>query len=362
MGVKILHAADFHMDSAFDALPEDKAAIRRREQRGLLEKIAQLAASEQVQLVLLAGDLLDSGVSYYETQEVLLRTLSQIRAQIVIAPGNHDYYCAKSPYAFLDFPENVHIFKSPAIKSIDFPDLGCRVWGAGFTGPLCPPLLEGFHTEGNGLQLMVLHGDVGGDSYNPIQERDIAASGLDYLALGHVHSFSGFRTAGTTTYAYPGCPEGRGFDETGVKGVIVGTVERGACDLHFAPLGGREYQILPVDLSESNSAADALLAAVGDGSAKDICRILLTGGYDGALHPERLTELICDKYFHVTIRNETHLRRDLWAGLEEETLRGIFLRLMRERYDAADSAGQGQILTAVRYGLAAIDNREEWRP
>lgn len=362
MSVKILHAADFHMDSAFDALPEEKAAQRRQEQRALLEKIVRLAEAESVQLVLLAGDLLDSGTSYYETQEVLLRTLSALRAQVVIAPGNHDYFCARSPYAFLEFPENVHIFKSPTLRSFAFPELGCTVWGAGFTGPLCPPLLEGFRAQGGGVQLMAIHGELGGGSYNPLQERQIAESGLDYLALGHVHAFSGFRTAGATTYAYPGCPEGRGFDETGEKGVIVGTVDKGRCDLRFVPLGGREYRILSVDLSDAETASETVLAAVGDGFPRDICRLVLTGGYDGELRPERIAELISDRFFHVTVRDETHPRRDIWAGLEEETLRGIFLRLMRQRYDEAGPEEREQILQAARYGLAAMDNREEWRP
>ena len=42
MAVKILHAADLHMDSPFDALSEEKAAQRRREQRELLQTIARL--------------------------------------------------------------------------------------------------------------------------------------------------------------------------------------------------------------------------------------------------------------------------------------------------------------------------------
>ena len=96
-----------------------------------------------MQVVLLSGDLLDSAVSYYETHEVLLRAFSQIQAEIFIAPGNHDYYCPKSPYAMLSFPANVHIFRSPILESITLANLGCRIWGAGFNAPVCPPLLQG---------------------------------------------------------------------------------------------------------------------------------------------------------------------------------------------------------------------------
>lgn len=82
-----------------------------------------------------------------------------------------------------------------------------------------------------------LHGEVGVPSsrYDPVSEEELAASGLDYAAFGHVHAFSGLRRAGDCFYAWPGCPEGRGFDETGEKGVIIADVERGGVKLRFAP-------------------------------------------------------------------------------------------------------------------------------
>ena len=75
MILKILHAADLHLDSPFEALPGGKAAIRRAEQRRRLGALAELAAAEDVDLVLLSGDLLDSNISYFETGEELIRCL-----------------------------------------------------------------------------------------------------------------------------------------------------------------------------------------------------------------------------------------------------------------------------------------------
>ncbi len=253
MRVKILHAADFHLDSPFEALPEELAVVRRREQRDLLDRIAELAEQESVQLVLLSGDLLDSGTSYYETRDVLYRAFSRMKAEVFISPGNHDFYSPKSPYAYVDFPDNVHIFTAPLVSSVPLPTLGCQIWGAGFNDRHSRSLLSGFTVTGDDMiNIMVMHGDMAGEVYNQIRETEIAASNLDYLALGHIHSFSGIRQAGKTTYAYPGCPEGRGFDETGEKGVIVGTVSKTGCDLRFVPLGGRQYKTLTVDLTQRN--------------------------------------------------------------------------------------------------------------
>ena len=70
--IRILHTSDFHMDSPFESLSEGKAAIRRAELRQLPQKIARLAAAEQVNLVLLCGDLLDSDSAFKETGEELI--------------------------------------------------------------------------------------------------------------------------------------------------------------------------------------------------------------------------------------------------------------------------------------------------
>ena len=95
--IRILHAADLHLDSPFEGLSAGKAAVRRSEQRELLGRLSALARTEQADLVLLRGDLLDSGRPYFETGEELIRALGRIGAPVFIAPGNHDFYSPQSP-------------------------------------------------------------------------------------------------------------------------------------------------------------------------------------------------------------------------------------------------------------------------
>ena len=110
--IKLIHGADFHLDSPFSGLAPDQAAQRRREQRELLARLARLARDRQADLVLLAGDLLDGRQTYRETAQALAQTLGEIPCPVLIAPGNHDPYTAKSLYAALDWPDNVHIFST----------------------------------------------------------------------------------------------------------------------------------------------------------------------------------------------------------------------------------------------------------
>lgn len=108
--VKLLHAADLHLDSAFSALPPEKAAQRRAEQRLVLERLTAL--SEGCAAVLLAGDLFDSARVYRDTLEALRTALAACRCPVFIAPGNHDALLPGSPYLENGWPENVHIFRT----------------------------------------------------------------------------------------------------------------------------------------------------------------------------------------------------------------------------------------------------------
>ena len=262
--LKVLHGADFHLDSPFSGLKPDAAARRRGEQRELLARLTDLAREREADLVLLSGDLLDGDLVFRETVQALARALGEIPCPVFLAPGNHDWYGPQSPYAALEWPGNVHLFTGPELGAVRLPELGCTVWGAAFCAPRqSASPLRGFHAPAEGVQLAVLHGEVAAQGdYGPISEEDIAASGLDYLALGHVHQYSGLRRAGETFWAYPGCPEGRGFDELGEKGVLWLEVEKGRTEAEFVPLCRRRYQILSVDLTGQADPAAAVLAAL----------------------------------------------------------------------------------------------------
>ena len=362
MSIKILHAADFHLDSAFAGLSGEQAKLRRRESRQLLERLSNYVNQNGVQIVLLAGDLFDGATSYRETIETLIDALASMSALVFIAPGNHDFYAARSPYATLRWPENVHIFKTREIERLELPELGCAVYGAAFTDAAQETsLLEGFAAPDDGLtHLMVLHGDLTAAEarYNPVTREQIAASNLDYLALGHTHKFGGVETAGRTAYAYSGCPEGRGFDELDDKGFLFGTVEHGEVDIKFIPFAKRHYRILRVGVTDQKPE-DALQAAMPETAASDLCRVIFTGETDErGVDIKAIQERFAPDFFHLELRDETRMRQDIWAHAQEDSLRGLFLRELRGQYETADEAGRRRVERAARFGLAALDRRD----
>lgn len=361
MSVKILHAADFHLDSAFAASPPGLAAQRRRESRAAVERLSNYVNQNRIGVVLLAGDLFDGETVYRETVEQLTEALAGMAARVFIAPGNHDFYSARSLYATLDWPENVHIFKTAEMERVDLPELNCAVFGAAFTAPSRERgPLAGFRAPDDGtLKLGVLHTELdGAPGYGPVSREEIAASGLDYLALGHTHAFGGVCRAGGTAYAYSGCLEGRGFDECGPRGFLAGDAEPGRVDLNFVPFALRRYEILTVDVT-GKTPESALRGALPEDTLHDLFRVVFTGETDErGVDTRAILERFAPGFFHLELRDKTHIGEDVWARAAEDSLRGEFLRTLRAQYESADEEGRAAISLAARFGLAALDHRD----
>ena len=333
--MKLLHAADLHLDSAFAGLPEEKAALCRQESRDILRRMVDWANDHEADVMLLAGDLFDSDRLYSQTARTLALTLGRFRGRIFLAPGNHDFYAPGSGYSAVEWPENVHIFTSRTPQTVLLPEWNASVTGTAFTTaeewePFAGAAFAGSEAA---VRLGVVHGEVtrGESKYRAISPAEIGKTDLTYLALGHVHRYGGVQRAGTTAYAYPGCLPGRGFDETGDKGFLFGDVTAEGADLEFVPFARRRYQSVTADVTDCDPA-EAVRQAL-EGELAGLCASL-------------------------TLTDETYPEEDVWARCGEDSLRGLFLQDLREQYAAADEEGKKQVLRAARFGLAALDNRD----
>ena len=361
--MRIIHAADFHLDSAFAQLSAEKARQRRRESRDTLDALAELVHRERADLVLLAGDLFDGEHVYPETVERLKSALGRMMCPVFISPGNHDPFTSRSPYAAKDWPPNVHIFTTEALTAVEIRALNCVVYGAAFVDQhRRSEALSDFKAPEDGrIHLLCLHGAVNepGSEYGCIRAEQIAGGRLDYLALGHIHQYSGAQKAGRSVWAYSGCPEGRGFDELDDKGVILAEVEKGSISLSFIPLCRRRYRIIRADVT-GRTAREALEEMMPATAAEDICRVIFIGesGEEG-IDLRALEEDLTHRFFSLQLRDETRVSEDIWRRCGEDSLRGIFLQELRARYEAAENEEERDlIVAAVRFGLAAMDGRD----
>ena len=200
------------------------------------------------------------------------------------------------------------------------------------------------------LEIGVFHGDaVYASVYHPISRELLETCGLDYLALGHIHGMQLPRQYGRTWCGWPGAAMGRGFDETGEKGLFLVALDRGICETKFLPLSMPRYEILRCPAGHIQ---------IPPHCEQSICRLILTGESE-PVDVEQLHGELADRFLSLEIRDETTPPLDLWASCGDGTLRGLTMENLKARYDRAATEEERQMaILAARYALAALEGRE----
>ncbi len=363
--VKVFHCADIHLDSPFSLYSPKEAERRRTELRAAFTSAIMLARELGVQLFLISGDLFDGEYVTADTKELLLREFRSFpECRFFISPGNHDPLGARSAYRTLQLPDNVHVFSER--ERVSVPELGVDVYGFGYTSRSYPksPVTDWHIENPDAINILVCHGDIYGDaSVGPISKGEIGKSGFDYVALGHIHKGTGLLNENGVYYGYPGCIEGRSFDETGYKGVLIGTVDKGKCAFKPYRLSKRRYECVTVDISgagEKLTALDIIRKSIRTYCDDTALRITLTGEVTGAfmILPAEIGK--GREYpYRIDIIDKTTLAPDLGELEKSNTLKGVFCRMMLEKIAQCekDSEEAAILYDALRYGLCALEDR-----
>ncbi len=338
--IRILHTADWHIDSPL----EDYTDLQRRELRSsLLElpgKIADVCLRESCDLALLCGDIFDGPYSR-EGYESVYRALERMEVPVFVIPGTRDPSGAGSVWTAERWPGNVYLFRNPEPTSFSIRELSCRIFG--------PVLPEDFRAACSERHAIVL---LHGDPADPVTAARVRDSGVDYAALGGPHSPGRFE-AGAALCAWPGSPMGRNFSETGTRGVLIAELEENV-SLRFVPLEGPRFFSFTVDaLSDPFGAVAAVLP---EGGSRDHFRIRVTGQADPQvmdLLPDRFRE-----YPNLTILDKTAAPGDPWDGADADTLVGQLLGCLRDSAAEADPAAAGQLELAARICRTLLEGGE----
>lgn len=319
--IKLLHIADLHFDRKISHLTPRKCQIRRSEI--LLSFSSILTRFNDAEIVLISGDLFD-GICDESTINYFCNLLEKHnKKRFFLSCGNHDCLSSVTIDKLMEIkPDNLWIF-GDSLECVEVDELSLRVYGISFSeSGSYTSLIDGFCAEDDDyLNLMTLHADVGGDSqYNPVSFSDIERSNLDYLALGHVHSFSGFQKRGKTCYAYPGVHEPAGFDETGHCGVIYGTVSKGDISLEFFPTSKREYITLDIDVSDYLTNEDLVTGLLDSINTDNLYRINFVGTKNFNIRMDTYAELI--NCFYIEFNDNTKSNDSILNYKNELSLRG----------------------------------------
>lgn len=367
--VKVLHCADLHFDTPFKELSKEISDTSKNELLEVFKNIIDLAIDENIEVLLIAGDVFDNLTVNKNTLFFISDQIRRIKnIKVFISPGNHDPYNEKSFYSMINWPENVYIFKGD-MEFKEVKELNLIVWGAGFRKNYeNETLLRGVNVDNDKINIMLLHGEIASNNskneYNPIYINDIYKSNIDYIALGHKHKFSGILKEGMTTYAYSGCPQGRGFDEEGEKGVIIGEVYKSGTNLEFFPVYKRKYVTKEIDITGTNNYDEVVFKVLSDLSDEEIYKnfykIILKGELKEhfKLRENLLIEKLKNKFYYIKIINQTSIEVNLEELSRDYSIKGKFISKILEKLKDASDDDKEILKLALKIGIQCLSEDE----
>jgi len=233
MAFRFVHTADIHLDSPLRSLSLRNAELAELigdATRQALAGIVELCLSEQVDALIIAGDLYDGEQTSMKTARFLATQMKRLHdAGIAVykVRGNHDALSKITQELVL--PPTVKVFGGRAeTVVIEGQNFDVAMHGLSFSRPLAPEsLLPKYKVAvGDAFNIGIMHtsldGSVGHSPYAPCTVADLQKSGFGYWALGHIHQRAEHR--GAAIVVMPGMPQGRDINEAGTKTVSLVTI------------------------------------------------------------------------------------------------------------------------------------------
>jgi len=358
--MKLLHCADIHLDSVMESnLSPEQAKERKRELLLGFADMVRYGAEHDVQAVLIAGDLFDGASCAKRTRSYVLDLMAQYpQIAFYYLSGNHD----EGEVGFTDtktpLPENLHVFSDTWQEY----KLGSvSIWGC--VDPASRESYEALVPDPERINIAVLHGQVYESDTRfdaGVNLRALANRSLDYLALGHIHSYSIDRLDARGIYCYAGCPEGRGFDECGSKGFVMLDVdeEQKKISTQFVSLARRACHCFAVDVS----ACDSLLCleqTVLDACAAAAPSDLVKAELVGFVAPETchdaayVTRVLSERFYFAKVYDKTKLSIRAEDYCNDISLKGEFVRLV-----LAAKLDEDLKMQVIQKGIRALGGEE----
>jgi DNA repair exonuclease SbcCD nuclease subunit len=395
--LRIIHTADVHLGARHDDLGEQAAAQRER-QFAAFKAAVDLALAEKVDLFLIAGDLFDSNVQPRRSVERVaaeLKRLAEARIRSVIIPGTHDVYDRASIYRAYDLPamsgsgpgDGMVTVLDPDHPSVQLAPLDVVVHGRVFATKRAPHsplagLALGGSPEGSEpppadaptatWRVGMVHGSIaipGRTEHDEVvfTTQEIAASGLDYLALGHWHSAQAGK-AGSVTYAYSGAPEAVALDQDRAGKVLLVELDEHAGE-RVVTTEERQVGRTRFEKSEIDAATVAgqpqlveLLAARADPDLVLDVRLVGVRRDDLDLDPDEIEVALGPSFLKVRVRDVSVPALTEGPLPSPDTIAGAFIRDLEARIAELEGAGStaeaAEARDALRLGRLLLAGHE----
>ena len=355
--MKFIHCADLHLASPLESrFSPEKARKRRNELFDTFARLADKAEAEGVCAVLIAGDIFDEEKIALSAKKKFIKIVSaHPKTDFLCLSGNHDRSLSQE----LDLPENLKTFRDEWCKytygSVD-------VYGIELTNENCSALYASLLPDEKRTNIVMMHGQAS-ESRSKYSKDTVVLpllrdKHIDYLALGHIHSYSQNALDLRGVYAYSGCLEGRGYDEIGEKGYVLLDVSNNGIASAFVPFSRRTIHEYTMDISgieenyEIERLLDKHLASIDE---KDLVRVILNGqlGSRVQIFTQELEEKLNGRFFHASVKDQTTLKIDESEYQNELSLKGEFVRKV-----LASSLSKEDQARVIRQGLRALEAEE----
>ncbi|MCD6359746.1 MAG: DNA repair exonuclease [Armatimonadetes bacterium] len=373
--MKLIHTADVHLDAPNATLGE-RAAELRRTVRETFTRVVDMCLERDAQVFIIAGDLFDSRTPPRATVDFALSQLERLGrtappVHVFLLPGTHDCWAEGAIYdttRMRSLPDHIHILGGTEPASVVLPHLDLAVHGAahqcGIGGQR--PLRRLKADAGVAFNVGVAHGsyergDIEDDD-SLFSEDDIAASGMDYLALGHWHSWNDY-TSGGVVAVNPGSPEVPGFGKWSAGAVAEVTLGEGPVHLEKLVVGRLSSGELEVDAGTLAGAGDLAAQLRERADPHLLLDVKLTGlaAPGVVLDLEETIEELAGEFFALRVQDRSH------PALDDVTLReapaslvlGRFIQLARDRIDNAPDDRERRVAEqALQLGVALLRGQE----
>lgn len=364
--MKIIHCADLHLDSKMQTnLTKEQAKERKAEILETFLAMVDYASENDVAAILIAGDLFD-------TKRVTARTRNVVREAILNNPqitfyylkGNHD------TIGFTDemdeLPSNLKLFGCEWTTYCPKDGCNIRITGVELNEDNSSKIYSSLVLDTGCINIVMLHGQETQsrtDRTECIDLRALRNKGIDYLALGHIHSYKQEKLDSRGVYCYPGCLEGRGFDECGEHGFVLLDIDekKRTVSSLFIPMAFRRFYCFYTDISECMTTPEIERRVRERLAAErfeetDLIKLVLEGSVDVECEKdleylEKRLENIC---FFLKIEDKSDYKVDYDSFVYDESLKGEFARTVL----ADGSLSDEEKAMIVRYGIQALKGNE----
>ena len=323
--MKLIHCADLHLDSPMESnLPTEKAKERRSEILSTFSDLVRHADDNGADAILIAGDLFDSKRTTRKTEQYVLGLIEKHPdLSFFYLAGNHD--SGNRLFSNATLPQNLYTFGN---------DWTSYALGDVYITGSEQPNPDELELSAGNVNIVLLHGqqrETGTDERDVIPFRKYREKNIDYLALGHLHTYREAPLDDRGVACYSGCLEGRGFDECGQKGFVLIEIDGQKLTHSFIPFARRTLREISCDLTDCISHLDAegrLLTATQGIPASDLVKVILVGecSPDLMIDHARLGQVLSERFYYAKLINRTRLQIRPEDYLHDVSLKGEFVR------------------------------------